>query len=589
VFNEEWTNKYFFGNTGNKAVCLLCHETIAVFKEYNLKRHHETKHSEFGCKLSKEERKIKAAECVKRLKKQQTLFTKQSTLQNSATEASFMVAYNLAKRNKPFSDGEFTKQCMVECASVLCPDVRSKFESISLSRRTIVRRIDSISDELTEQLKTASKDFVWFSLALDESTDNEDTAQLLIFIRGINENFVITEELLGLESMKDRTTGQDLLECAVNCVEKSGLSWNKMASITTDGARAFSGKNVGMVKLLKNKLQAQDTDSDILSFHCILHQESLCKAALDLKHVVDPIVSVVNTIRARALHHRQFKSFLEDVEAEYEDVIYHNSVRWLSLGKVIKRVWELQNEILLFLDTKEISHDFVTKIGCEEWRYEMMFAADVFEKLNELNVTLQGKGLFAHEMWKHVKSLKAKLGLFARQAGEGNFCHFPLLGKQKVPESVSAKIRDHLQSLEDEVTRRFQDFKKIEPKFNLLSYPITADIDTAPEELQLELIDMQSDHTVKEMFNAVTLVDFYKSLSAEKFPCMKKFAGKMFSIFGSTYICEQSFSCLKINKSKYRCSLTDINLQAVMRISTSNLTPDFKKIVEKCDRVHLSH
>ena len=62
--------------------------------------------------------------------------------------------------------------------------------------------IDSISDELTEQLKTVSKDFVWFFLALDESTDNEDTAQLLIFIRGINENFVITEESLGLESMK---------------------------------------------------------------------------------------------------------------------------------------------------------------------------------------------------------------------------------------------------------------------------------------------------------------------------------------------------------------------------------------------------
>ena len=76
-----------------------------------------------------------------------------------------------------------------------------------------MRRIDSISDELTEQLNTASKDFVWFSLALDESTDNEDTAQLLIFIRGINENFVITEELLGLESMKSTTTGQDLFEC----------------------------------------------------------------------------------------------------------------------------------------------------------------------------------------------------------------------------------------------------------------------------------------------------------------------------------------------------------------------------------------
>ena len=114
-----------------------------------------------------------------------------------------------------------------------------------------MRRIDSISNQLTEQLMIASDNFVWFSLALDESTDKEDTAQLLIFIRGINKKFVITEELLGLEPMKDTTTGKDLFEHAVHCMEKNNLSWNKMASITADGAKAFTGKNVGMVKLLK--------------------------------------------------------------------------------------------------------------------------------------------------------------------------------------------------------------------------------------------------------------------------------------------------------------------------------------------------
>lgn len=82
---------------------------------------------------------------------------------------------------------------------------------------------------------------------------------------------------------------------------------------------------------------------------------------------------------------------------------------------------------------------------------------------------------------------------------------FPLLEKQKVPESVSAKIRYHLQNL----VKRFQDFKKLEPKFNLLSYPITADINTKPEELQFEHIGTQLDHTVKEMFNIMTF-DFYK-------------------------------------------------------------------------------
>lgn len=53
--------------------------------------------------------------------------------------------------------------------------------------------------------------------------------------------------------MKDRITGQDLLECAVNCMKKSG-SWNKMASITTELEK------IGIVKLLKNKLQTQDVD-----------------------------------------------------------------------------------------------------------------------------------------------------------------------------------------------------------------------------------------------------------------------------------------------------------------------------------------
>ena len=82
-----------------------------------------------------------------------------------------------------------------------------------------------------------------------------------------------------------------------------------------------------MVKLLKKKLKAEDANSDVKSVHCILHHESLCKAAQDLKHVIDPIASVVNTIRERAVRHRQFESLQEDLKAEHGDVIYHNIVR----------------------------------------------------------------------------------------------------------------------------------------------------------------------------------------------------------------------------------------------------------------------
>ena len=174
-----------------------------------------------------------------------------TVIQDAATKASFVLAYKLAKHNKPFSDMEFVNECMLDAVDITCPEVRTKIEAISLSRRTIVRRIGGIAQNLSEQLFEAGKSFEWYSLALDESPDIEDTAQLLVFSRGIDENFEITEELLSIEHLKGTTTAQDLFENVENCLDRSGLPLRKLASITTDGTPALTGKNVGLIKLLK--------------------------------------------------------------------------------------------------------------------------------------------------------------------------------------------------------------------------------------------------------------------------------------------------------------------------------------------------
>ena len=137
--------------------------------------------------------------------------------------------------------------------------------------------------------------------------------------------------------------------------------------------------------------------------------------------------------------------------------------------------------------------------------------------------------------------------------------------------------------------RRFADFKATEDQFNLLSSPFACDIETANEELQMELIDLQANNSLKKMFESKPLVEFYASLHSEKLKNLKNFARKMFVIFASTYICEQTFSILKVNKSKNRSLLTDSNLQSVLRISTSNLTPNFNKLVNDCSQLHHSH
>ena len=64
--------------------------------------------------------------------------------------------------------------------------------------------ISNIFANLDSDLKNKDKLFVTFSVALDESTDISDVAQLAIFILGVDETLSVTVELLGLVPMTEK-------------------------------------------------------------------------------------------------------------------------------------------------------------------------------------------------------------------------------------------------------------------------------------------------------------------------------------------------------------------------------------------------
>lgn len=154
LFKEEWTWKYFFTEYNCKPVCLICNEAVAIFKDFNLARHFNTNHSKTKYALINDaEKKVYAENLTKTISTQWNVFIKQNTAKKASTLAGYVVAYKIAKINKPYSEGEFLKDCMVSISKILCPEKIKEFESVSLSRKTVTTRIDAIASNLSTQFK----------------------------------------------------------------------------------------------------------------------------------------------------------------------------------------------------------------------------------------------------------------------------------------------------------------------------------------------------------------------------------------------------------------------------------------------------
>ncbi len=151
-FQTRWESEYFFKEINGKCVCLICNEDVAVMKDYNIRRHYETKHQSYTS-YTGAERTQKVKQMAASLQAQQQFFFRANKIQENATTASYEVAKLIAQHGKPFSDGGFIKQCLIKVTEIMCPEKVQDFNNVSLSRNTVVRRIEDLSANLKLQLR----------------------------------------------------------------------------------------------------------------------------------------------------------------------------------------------------------------------------------------------------------------------------------------------------------------------------------------------------------------------------------------------------------------------------------------------------
>ncbi|XP_076063291.1 uncharacterized protein LOC143038157 [Oratosquilla oratoria] len=92
--------------------------------------------------------------------------------------------------------------------------------------------------------------------------------------------------------------------------------------------------------------------------------------------VLNVAIKIVNFVKAGALNSRLFKLLFKDMESEHEALLFHTNVRWLSKGNMLGRLYELREEVEIFLDSQQ-KVDLYDKFQyfpdiddkCEAWEF----------------------------------------------------------------------------------------------------------------------------------------------------------------------------------------------------------------------------
>lgn len=289
------------------------------------------------------------------------------------------------------------------------------------------------------------------------------------------------------------------------------------------------------------------------------------------------VLNIVNHLRNSALIHRQFVAFLKNSNAPKKNISYYCKIRWLSIANVCERVYELKDYICTFLQQRNDSN--FPELHNDNWLNDFAFTVAILKHLNALNLQLQGKNLFVHDMHKNVIQFIQNLGKWHGEIEMENLESFPNFNTRQSNLSNYIDYLNNICDLHNDFCSRFLDFELIVCEMNAISSPFSADVNNSPIAIQLDLIELQANRSFEERFQNESIESFYNSLDDRCFKNIKNLAKKMFSIFGSTYICESTFSKMKFNKSKYRSSLTNDNLTNVIRISTCNIEPNFDSLL----------
>ena len=225
--------------------------------------------------------------------------------------------------------------------------------------------------------------------------------------------------------------------------------------------------------------------------------------------------------------------------------------------------------------------------GNDIWLLKVCYMADIFERLNELNLSLQGENFNVINLVCKIKGFIIKIGLWKLSIEKNKIEIFPWTNEFIVENHLNVSeikiiILNHLSELESQFAKYFSADINAE-NYNWIQQPFLCDIASLQHlntKAQHEFAELSTDSTLKLAFTTQTLGNFWMSVKNE-FPLLTDLAVEILLSFATTYLCECAFSTLLYIKSKYRTQLA-------LRPALSKIEPRLTLLC-KNKQAHPSH
>nr|XP_025842280.1 SCAN domain-containing protein 3 [Vulpes vulpes] len=570
-----------------KPQCIICGDILAneAMKPSKLKRHLYSKHKEISSQ-PKEFFEKKSSE----LKSQPKQLFNVSHINISALRASYKVALPVAKSKTPYTIAEtLVKDCIKEvCLEMLGESAAKKVAQVPLSNDTIARRIQELASDMEDQLIEQIKEAKYFSLQFDECRDIANMIILLVYVRFEHDDD-IKEEFFFSASLPTNTTSSELYEAVKNyVVNKCGLEFRFCVGVCSDGAASMTGTHSEVVTQIK------ELAPECKITHCFIHRESLAmkNISAELNSVLTDTVKIVNYVKSNALNSRLFSLLCDNMEADHKQLLLHAEIRWLSRGKVLSRMFEIRNELFVFLQSKKPVWSQLFKDV--NWTARLAYLSDIFSIFNDLNASMQGKNATCFSMADKIEGQKQKLEVWRNRVSTNCYDMFHNLttviheaGRDLDIVHLRRVVKEHLTNLLDCFELYFP--SKEDPRIgnSWIQNPFLPSRENLNLTITLwgDLLKLAADEGLKMNFESTASLASFWIKVKNKYPELAEVALKSLLLFPSTSLCETGFSTLSVIKTKHRNSL---NIHYPLRVALSSIQPRLDKLTSK-KQAHLSH